>query len=247
MLYFVFATVMLSPVALSAQNPETARHWDYSNENGPKHWSELDPSNSACSLGHTESPIDVAGAMPAKLTPLVFDYHPGASQVVDNGHTVQVLVGPGNYLIADGDKYQLIQFHFHHPSEDAIEGKHFDMELHMVHKDADGNLALVAILLSDGKANPLVQMGWDNVPTEKEKVKTLTTPLDPKEILPATEGYYSFAGSLTTPPCTEGVRWFVMQSPLDISVHQEQSFAALYPNNSRPIQPRNGRTVEASR
>ncbi|MBB5060315.1 carbonic anhydrase [Granulicella aggregans] len=185
--------------------------------------------------------------MPAKLTPLVFDYHPGASQVVDNGHTVQVLVGPGNYLIADGDKYQLIQFHFHHPSEDAIEGKHFDMELHMVHKDADGNLALVAILLSDGKANPLVQMGWDNVPTEKEKVKTLTTPLDPKEILPATEGYYSFAGSLTTPPCTEGVRWFVMQSPLDISVHQEQSFAALYPNNSRPIQPRNGRTVEASR
>jgi carbonic anhydrase len=245
-LCFALATGMLSPVVLSAQKPETAHHWDYSDENGPKHWGELDPNNSACSLGHTESPIDVGGATAALLSPLIFDYHPGSWQVVDNGHTVQVLVAPGNYLVVDGRKYELIQFHFHHPSESAIGGKHFDMELHLVHKDAEGHLAVVAVVLADGKANPLIQMVWDNVPAVKQEVKSVVAMLDPKQLLPPAQGYYSFAGSLTTPPCTEGVKWLVMKSPLDISARQEQTFGALYPNNARPTQPWNGRKVEVS-
>lgn len=246
-LFYIVTIGMLSPVVTCAQTPEAAPHWGYADANGPEHWSDLDPANSACSQGHVESPIDVAGAADAVLPPLVFDYHPGSWQVIDNGHTVQVTVAPGNYLIVDGHKYELLQFHFHHPSEDVIAGKHFDMELHMVHKDTEGHLAVVAILLSNGRANSLIQMVWDKLPKPKEGAKSLASMLDPKQLIPATEGYYSFAGSLTTPPCTEGVRWFVMKSPLEISAREEQSFAALYPNNARPIQPWNGRKVEASR
>ena len=230
-----------------AQKPEAVRHWSYSDATGPEHWSELDPKNSACSIGREESPIDLEGAATAALTPLVFDYHAAPWQVVDNGHTVQVIVAPGSYLTADGHKYELVQFHFHHPSEEAIAGKHFDMVIHLVHKDTEGHLAVVAILLADGKASPLIQAVWDNQPKTKEEVKKVDSLLDPMQLIPTGNGYYAFKGSLTTPPCTEGVQWFVMKSPTEISVGQERTFAALYPNNARPLQPRNGRKVEVSK
>lgn len=245
---FFLATIGILPsIALSAQTHETALHWGYTDANGPTHWSELDPANTGCSSGRAESPIDIERATAASLSPLVFEYHPGPWQVVDNGHTVQVIVAPGNFLIVDGRKYELLQFHFHHPSEDEIKGKHFDMELHMVHRDAEGHLAVVAILLSDGRENALIQMIWDNVPTAKEEVKSLTSMLDPKQLVPAGKKYYAYSGSLTTPPCTEGVKWIVLESPLQISLREERTFASLYPNNVRPIQALNGRKVQRSR
>lgn len=222
-------------------------HWTYSGETGPDHWSSLDPSNAPCSVGRMESPIDLSKATSAKLARLVFDYHPSSWQILNNGHTVQVIVPKGSSLKANGRTYELVQFHFHHPSEEAIAGKHFDMVVHMVHKDAEGHLAVVAVLLADGKASPVLSTLWERLPREEGKLETLVTELNPMDLLPGEHGYYSFEGSLTTPPCSEGVQWFVMKSPLAISVQQERTFAALYPNNARPLQPRNGRPVMVSR
>ncbi|RXH55489.1 carbonic anhydrase [Granulicella sibirica] len=229
-----------------AQQPIPA-HWGYAGADGPEHWSQLDPANSACALGHMESPIDLRGAKRVALPELTFDYHPAEWKIVDNGHTVQVIVPPGSSMISSGHRYELVQFHFHHPSEEAIAGKHFDMVIHMVHKDADGHLAVVAVLLADGDNNAVIQKLWDSLPKSENEVKPVAATLDPTQLLPVAHGYYTFEGSLTTPPCTEGVRWFVMKSPLKISVAEEQAFAKLFPNNARPLQPWNGRTVQVSK
>ena len=222
------------------------RHWSYSGDTGPEHWGELDPANATCAQGHESSPIDIEGATRVALPPLVFDYHPGQWQIVNNGHSIQVNVPAGSALVVNGQRYNLVQFHFHHPSEEEIAGKHFDMVMHMVHKDADGHLAVVAVLLSDGSANPMIQSLWDRIPAEEGKPQALDMLLDPNKLLPEKQGYYTFMGSLTTPPCSEGVRWFVMKEPMPISVDEEQAFAKMYPNNARPIQPVNGRTVVVS-
>jgi carbonic anhydrase len=222
-------------------------HWGYAGADGPEHWGQLDPANSACSLGHMESPIDLRGAKRVVLPELTFDYHPSEWKIVDNGHTVQVIVPPGSGMISDGHRYELVQFHFHHPSEEAISGKHFDMVIHMVHKDPEGHIAVVAVLLADGENNAVIQTLWDSLPKAENEVKPVASELDPMQLLPVAHGYYTFQGSLTTPPCTEGVRWFVMKQPLKISVGEERTFAKLFPNNARPIQPWNGRTVQVSK
>jgi len=232
-----------TPQAAPAQQSAAPHHWTYSGEDGPEHWSALEPANAACAAGKSQSPIDLKATTPAALAPIDFDYRPGTWQVVNNGHTVQVIPAFGNSIVVGGHRYELIQFHFHHPSEEAIAGKHFDMVIHMVHKDAEGHLAVVAVLLSAGSANPVVQTLWDSLSAQEGKLATIPITLNPAALLPADQHYYTFAGSLTTPPCTEGVRWFVLKSPLDISVEQERTFAILYPNNARPLQPLNGRVV----
>lgn len=222
-------------------------HWTYSGQTGPDHWASLNPLNAACDKGKEESPIDLGGAHRAKLPPLRFDYHPATWQILDNGHSVQVNVPKGSSFTVDGHTYELIQFHFHHPSEESIRGKHFDMVVHLVHKDAEGHLAVIAVLLADGAPSPLIQALWDRIPAQQDVTETLEHALDATQLLPSTLGYYTFQGSLTTPPCTEGVRWFVMKTPLAISAAEEQDFAGMYPNNARPTQLRNGRTVSVSR
>jgi carbonic anhydrase len=181
-----------------------------------------------------------------QLDPVRFDYRPSAFRVVDNGHTVQVNVAPNNAIEVMGRRYELQQFHFHRPSEERIAGRQFDMVAHLVHKNAEGRLAVVAVLLEQGGAQPVVQAVWNNLPLEKGEEVAAPAPLDLRQLLPAERGYYTYMGSLTTPPCTEGVLWLVMRQPAPVSPEQVALFARLYPMNACPLQPSGGRMVKQS-
>jgi carbonic anhydrase len=167
--------------------------------------------------------------------------------IIDNGHTVQVNYGAGSSMSVDGKRYDLVQFHFHRPSEETIDGKAYPMEAHLVHKDAEGHLAVVAVLLKQGKESPFLRALWANLPAEKEKEKVVgKVSINAASLLPKNHAYYTFPGSLTTPPCSEGVTWFVLTTPVDLSSSQVARFEKIYPHNARPTQPLNGRVVKAS-
>jgi len=166
--------------------------------------------------------------------------------VIDNGHTVQVNVEPGNAITITGKRYELVQFHFHRPSEERINGRQYDMVAHLVHKDADGRLAVVAVLLDRGSAQAIVQSVWNNLPLEKGDEVRAGTRIDMNQLLPEDRRYYTYMGSLTTPPCSEGVLWMVLKQPVPISVEQVAIFSRLYPMNARPIQQADGRLIKES-
>jgi carbonic anhydrase len=219
--------------------------WTYSGATGPEHWSEVSPT---CKFGHAQSPIDITHPESKDLPALEFAYQPSPLNVIDNGHTVQVNYAPGSTLKIGDKTYELQQFHFHHKSETAIHGKHSPLEAHLVHKDKDGNLAVVAVLLDQGEANPVVATTWANVSAEKEKaVSRDNVKVDAAQLLPSNRRYFTFPGSLTTPPCTENVTWYVMVDPMTISRAQIEKFAKLYPNDERPVQPLYGRVVLESK
>jgi carbonic anhydrase len=225
-------------------------HWSYSGHTGPAEWASMEPEFGVCGLGKTQSPIDIRDADVKKgaLPPVSFDYKPSALKIVDNGHTVQVDYAPGSFITVDGRRYELVQFHFHKPSEEKINGKPAAMVAHLVHKSVDGNLAVVAVLLKPGQPNKLVETLWKNLPREKEKPSSRDdVRIDAADLLPADKAaYYTFTGSLTTPPCSEGVTWFVMKNATSVSSAEVTRFARLYPMNARPTQPLNGREIRAT-
>ncbi len=223
-----------------------AAHWDYAGHGGPAQWGQMNPEFSKCSSGTRQSPIDIRDGIRVELEPVQFDYKPSAFRVIDNGHTVQVNVAPGNSIEVMGRRYELVQFHFHRPSEERIDGKQFDMVVHLVHKDLEGRLAVVAVLLERGSAQGVVQSVWNNLPLEKGEELAARTPLDLNELLPTERRYFTYMGSLTTPPCSEGVLWMVMKQPVQISAEQIGIFARLYPMNARPIQSASGRLIKES-
>ena len=229
--------------ATRAQAP--APHWSYEGKADPKHWGSLEPDFAACSQGHIQSPINIANAKPADLPPLQFKYNAVPLSIVDNGHTVMVNYALGSTITIGDKTYTLKQFHFHHPSEEHINGKGFDMVAHLVHADADGKLAVVAILFKVGSTpSPLLDALWKNLPAEKEKVAEVSSvSINVNDLLPSSTGYYTFPGSLTTPPCTEGVTWYVLKTPVSLSKAQLDVFAKLYKHDNRPIQATNGREV----
>lgn len=230
----------------SASIPHGDIHWSYQGEGGPLNWGKLNPANAKCDSGERQSPIDIRDGIKVDLDPIVFDYKASRFSVLDNGHTIQVNIGAGNYISVLGHNYELVQFHFHKPSEERVNGKSFEMVAHLVHKDTDGNLAVVAVLIERGKAHSLVQHVWNNLPLEKnEPVQALST-MDMNDILPVKRDYFTYMGSLTTPPCTEGVLWLVMKEPIEISPDQLAIFSRLYPMNARPIQKNSGRLIKES-
>jgi carbonic anhydrase len=166
--------------------------------------------------------------------------------VTDNGHTVQVMVSGGNFITVNNRMYELVQFHFHRPSEERVNGKGYEMVMHLVHKDGEGHLAVVALLLERGRPQPVIQQVWNNLPLEKLETLAPSTVLDPMELIPARRDYFTFMGSLTTPPCSEGVLWLVMKEPVQASPAQLALFSRLYPLNARPIQPGGGRIIKES-
>ena len=221
-------------------------HWSYKGEGGPLNWGKLNAANAKCDSGERQSPIDIRDGIKVDLDPIAFDYKPSRFSVIDNGHTIQVNIGAGNYINVLGHNYELVQFHFHKPSEERVNGKSFEMVAHLVHKDADGKLAVVAVLIERGKSHSLVQHVWNNLPLEKnDPVQALTT-MDMNDILPVKRDYYTYMGSLTTPPCSEGVLWLVMKEPVEISPDQLAIFSRLYPMNARPIQKNSGRLIKES-
>ena len=221
-------------------------HWSYDGLGGPESWGKLKPEFAKCSTGARQSPIDIRDGIPVNLDAIRFDYKPSAFRVIDNGHTVQVNVAPGNFIEVSGKRFELQQFHFHRPSEERIDGKQFDMVAHLVHKDTEGKLAVVAVLLERGSAQAIVQTVWNNLPLEKGEEQIALAPMDLNQLLPAERSYYTYMGSLTTPPCSEGVLWMVMKKPVPIAPEQINIFARLYPMNARPIQSASGRMIKES-
>ena len=234
--------------ALPAAWSEEGHHeWDYGAKHGPGHWGKIKPEFASCGIGKVQSPIDIRKPVHAKLDPIKFDYHPTPLHIIDNGHTIQVNYGTGISISIGDQRYQLVQFHFHKPSEERIAGKSYPMVAHLVHKNAAGALAVVAVLLKEGGANPMVQTLWTNLPTGKEKEKVeQKVAIDAAQLLPENRAYYTFSGSLTTPPCSEGVTWFVLVHPSELSRTQIARFGKIYNANARPVQPLHGRTVKVS-
>jgi len=234
-------------LAAPAYCAEAHHAWDYGAAHGPGHWGKLKPEYATCATGKTQSPIDIRGAVRSDLPAIQFDYHPVPLRIVDNGHTIQVNYAPGSGITVDDKRYELVQFHFHKPSEEAIDGKRRDMVVHLVHKDDAGKLAVVAVLLKAGETNPVIAALWNNLPAHKEgEVELKGVQIDPADLLPKDRGYYTFDGSLTTPPCSEGVSWYVLKNPSQVSSGEIARFAKAYPMNARPLQPLNGRVVRAT-
>jgi carbonic anhydrase len=228
------------------KRPAPPGHWDYDGAHGPAHWATLKPEFAACAKGERQSPIDIKDGLRLQLDPVRFDYKPSAFRVVDTGHTVQANIAAGNTIEVMGRRYELQQFHFHRPSEERIDGRVYDMDVHLVHKDPEGRLAVVAVLLESGSALPVVQAVWNNLPLEKGEELAARVPIDPAALLPAERGYYTYMGSLTTPPCSEGVVWMVMKQAVTISPEQIGVFTRLYPMNARPVQAASGRMIKES-
>lgn len=217
-------------------------HWDYSGEAGPENWAKLTPEFGACA-GKNQSPVDLSGFIEAELAPLQLSYAAGASGVVNNGHTVQVVYEPGSHLALDGNEYELLQFHFHAPSENQITGRSYPLEGHLVHADKNGNLAVIALMFEEGEPNAALARLW-KAPPSAGQTQQIAPVADASELLPAELDYYRFSGSLTTPPCTEGVRWLVLKQPLVASREQIDALAkAVGHANNRPLQPLNSRVV----
>ncbi len=221
-------------------------HWSYAGEGGPSNWSQLKPEFATCAGGSRQSPIDIRDGIAVDLEAPTFDYRAGGFSVVDNGHTVQVNVAPGNSMAVMGRRYELQQFHFHRPSEERINGRQYEMSVHLVHKDPEGRLAVVGVVLERGAAQPVVQEVWNNLPLEKHEPLVAPDTLDPSALLPGDRRYFTYMGSLTTPPCSEGVLWMVMQQPVPASTDQIHIFSRLYPMNARPIQQAAGRLIKQS-
>jgi carbonic anhydrase len=221
-------------------------HWSYGGDAGPRAWGRLKPEFVACAHGRRQSPIDIQGGIKVQLEPVAFDYRPGPFRVIDTGHTVQVEVAPGSAIEVMGRRFELVQFHFHRPSEERVDGRTYDMVVHLVHKDPEGRLAVVAVLLERGSAQPVVQAVWNHLPLEQDDPVAVSAGLDPAGLLPEERGYYTYMGSLTTPPCSEGVLWMVMKKPVTVSETQIGIFARLYPMNARPIQAASGRLIKES-
>jgi carbonic anhydrase len=231
-----------------AQDHKAGYHWGYDGDEGPSHWGDLKPEFAPCKNGHRQSPVDISNTQKADLPTLQFDYTQSPLHIIDNGHTIMINYGPGSSLRVGDKQYQLKQFHFHRPSEERIHGKHSEMVVHMVHSDHEGHLAVVAVLLEIGADNPLVHELWNDLPKEREKEEVLeNVQIDLTKLLPADRGYYTFSGSLTTPPCSEDVTWFVLKHPVTVTAAEIEQFGKLYRNDARPTQPLHGRVVLESK
>lgn len=227
-------------------------YWSYDGAAGPNHWGDLDPAYAPCKTGREQSPIDIRGARRAQLPALRFEFKSAPLKyLINNGYTIRVnyhdAPGTGSFLVVDGKRYQLIQFHFHRPSEEQVSGKPYPMEVHFMLKSAEGRVAGVVTFLKVGAANPAVQKIWDHMPATKSKEREIPgLRINPADLLPRDKAYYLYMGSVTAPPCTEGVTWFVLKTPVDISAEQIRRFAKLYPHDVRPVQPLDGRLVQES-
>ncbi|MBI3774536.1 MAG: carbonic anhydrase [Gammaproteobacteria bacterium] len=221
-------------------------HWGYEGEHGPAHWAEMKAEFKQCDAGLEQSPVDLGDATKGDLAKIEFSYQPSAVKVLNNGHTVQVNYSGDSSIKIGAQVYKLVQFHFHSPSENTVKKKPFDMELHLVHKNDKGELAVVGVFMQGGTANQTLEPVWANIPKEINKEATLTAQINVAELLPAKRSFYHFKGSLTTPPCSEGVQWFVMKEPTTVSAEQVKSFVAAVGNNARPVQALNQRSVVAS-
>ena len=228
--FFRLTAAAACPLCATAESAEPhgagTPHWSYEGNGAPAQWGGLSPDFKTCAAGAEQTPIDLRGAIRAAPGPVTFGYQKMPLTVLNNGHTIQVNTPPGNKISIGGTAYELLQFHFHHPSEHLLEGKSLAMELHFVHKAANGALAVVGVFLQPGAANPALTPIWNAMPEKAE----------PARLLPKERAYFRYMGSLTTPPCSEGLTWTVFRTPVQVSPEQIRMFGALFPMNARPAQ-----------
>lgn len=245
------AAAPASPPAHAAQDAHGGEvHWSYEGETGPQNWGKLKPEFNLCALGKRQSPINIddSETLQGPAEPIAFNYTGSNGTVLNNGHTIQVDVQGENSIMARGVRFNLLQFHFHSPSEEQVNGTRAPMVAHLVHKSDEGQLAVVGIPLEVGNANPLIDKVWTSMPLDTgDKVRMPRSLLNLNELLPSDQRYYQFIGSLTTPPCTEGVLWLVLKQPVQIGREQLRMFRQLYPNNARPVQAVNSRPVREAK
>jgi carbonic anhydrase len=244
-LLIVASSILLSSVAYAGTGGHAEHaHWGYGGEEGPEHWAELSPEFAACGNGKNQTPINIQNSVKAKLNPIKFNYTTDVTDVHNNGHTVQANMAPGSSITVDGIEFQLKQFHFHTPSENLVNGKHFPMEMHLVHADKDGNLAVVAVMFKEGKKNEALAHLWKHMPHNVDEDGAPEGKVNPGSLLPKSHHYYRFTGSLTTPPCSEGVRWLVMKDPLSADKEQMKEFTeSVHGEDARPMQPLGARLI----
>ena len=251
----LFVVTMLLPAASSAQ---WKTRWEYVGPKGSEHWSELDPDYAACD-GKAQSPVDISNAQKADLPALRFESQNGPLKgLTNNGYTIRVNYhdkpGAGDFVRVGDQRYDLLQFHFHHPSEETLHGKASAMAVHLMYRSSDGKVIGIAVLLKAGKSNATIQRIWDHMPMTENKVRAdffheeeevPGVEINPAGLLPETLGYYTYLGSVAAPPCNE-VTWYVLKTPVDLSAAQIRAFAKLYPHNVRAVQSLNGRIVRES-
>lgn len=244
----VLITVLVTLIcsgSLAWASGQSHSHWTYSGETGPAQWGGLAPEYAACSEGRSQSPVNLTGMMEANLPAIKFSYDAVKLHIVNNGHTIKADYGDGSGIKVEGHDYKLLQFHFHSPSENRINGRSFPLEAHLVHADQDGNLAVIAVMFTQGQANRVLDKIWKYMPVKANAtMDVINLTVNAMNLLPADKDYYAFEGSLTTPPCTEGVRWMVLKDPVTISAEQIREFQqTMHHDNNRPVQPLYGRTV----
>ncbi len=225
-----------------AKDAHAAPHWDYEGPMGPENWGKEFPT---CAKGKSQSPLDIKGPFEKVKMAIATDYKNGPLKILNNGHTIQVNVEPGSKLRIDGMAFDLLQFHFHKPSEELIEGKPAAMVIHFVHKNAAGQLAVVGVLLKEGNENPGIKTLWAHLPAkEGPEVTPENVSFNPGNLLPREMDFYSYEGSLTTPPCTEKVKFFILKSQVNIARDQVGAFP--FKKNARPVQPLNERVIQTN-
>ena len=236
------ALLALSIISFSA----SASHWGYEGEGAPEHWGELDDAYKTCKNGVNQSPVNIDTTAKAHLSPLQTHYSEGPVSLTNNGHTIQAgeKAGTHDSITLDKQSWILQQFHFHAPSENTVHGKKYAMEMHLVHKNAGGELVVVAVMFEQGAANPELEKLWAVMPGQTDQNVSITPNLNLNKLLPTDKTFWRFSGSLTTPPCSEGVTWIVLKHPLTLSREQLEKFThTMHHDNNRPVQSLHGRVI----
>lgn len=231
--------------AVSCAKPDVHEsvHWSYSGESGPDHWGELSQEFQTCEIGRNQSPIDVVNPVEAALAPIEIHYDGRTKEILNNGHTIQINVEPGSWLSADGARFDLAQFHFHSPSEHRVRGASFPFEVHFVHRNQAGELAVVGVVFREGAPDTQLASIWSALPAAESPATPVAVVVRELALMPDDLSYFQYNGSLTTPPCTEGVRWYVVQAVKSASPEQVAAFVKVVGTNARPPQPLNARHV----
>ncbi len=242
-------------VGSETHDDEHAAHWGYEADNGPDAWGSMSSEWALCTKGREQSPIDLTGATEIEL-PAVDIHTPSEQEVevlnqagvineLDNGHTIQVNAKTSEKLTVGDKSYALVQFHFHAPSEHTVDGERFPMEMHFVHQATDGALAVVGVLIDEGAYNPGITPLWAHLPQGPGTETTIEIPPGFADFIfpDVGTGFYHYGGSLTTPPCSEGVKWYVRKTPTSLSKDQIAAFTAIYDHNNRTVRALNARTV----
>jgi carbonic anhydrase len=234
----------------TARTPGPQAQWSYRGATGPDHWGDLSPEYVLAKTGKHQSPVDIATSRVVRkdASPLVLSYRPTSLEIMNNGHTVEDDYHGGGVLAIGGHEYTLAQFHFHSPSEHVIDGKHAPMEMHLVHKDAQGRLAVVGVLIQEGASHPELALLWEHLPDSPGRAEAVAgAEVNASKLLPGSLACYRYTGSLTTPPCSEDVAWFVLQEPIQASADQIAAFRRVIDGNNRSTQPLNDRVITLSR